>query len=132
MRAAQRRVVRGFQGSLRAGRPSRCYPLTLTDAFSRFLLMCEALVQPRHAPVRRQFELAFIEFGIPWWIRSDNGPPCASLAVGGLSQLSARWIQLGIRPERIEPGGVRRCPSPPVPSFMREEHGRSGAEFAVS
>ena len=93
-----------FKGHFALGDKSRCYPLTLTDAFSRFLLMCEALVQPRYEQVRRQFELAFIEFGIPWWIRSDNGPPFASLAVGGLSQLSVWWIQLGIRPERIEPG----------------------------
>ena len=93
-----------FKGHFALGDRVRCYPLTLTDAFSRFLLVCEAMVQPRYELVRRQFELAFIQFGIPWWIRSDNGPPFASLAVGGLSQLSVWWIQLGIRPERIEPG----------------------------
>ena len=93
-----------FKGHFALGDRSRCYPLTLTDAYSRYLLKCEVLVEARSALVRRQFELAFIEFGMPWWIRSDNGAPFASLAVGGLSKLSVWWIQLGIRPERIEPG----------------------------
>jgi hypothetical protein len=61
-------------------------------------------MQPRAIPVREQFELAFREFGLPRAIRSDNGAPFATKAVGGLSELSVWWIQLGIIPERIEPG----------------------------
>jgi hypothetical protein len=67
-------------------------------------LKCEGLTQPRAAPVREHFERAFREFGLPRAIRSDNGPPFASKAIGGLSELSVWWIQLGIVPERIEPG----------------------------
>jgi hypothetical protein len=54
--------------------------------------------------VRAIFEAAFREFGLPWWIRTDNGPPFASTAVGGLSRLAVWWIKLGIVPERIEAG----------------------------
>jgi transposase InsO family protein len=93
-----------FKGHFALGDGSRCYPLTITDAATRYLVKCEGLVQPRHAPVREQFELAFREFGLPRAIRSDNGPPFASKALGGLSELSVWWIQLGILPERIEPG----------------------------
>jgi transposase InsO family protein len=93
-----------FKGHFALGDATRCHPLTITDAATRYLVKCEALVQPSHAPVREQFELAFHEFGVPRAIRSDNGPPFASKALGGLSELSVWWIQLGILPERIEPG----------------------------
>ncbi len=93
-----------FKGHFPVGDGVRCYPLTITDAVTRYLVKCEALVQPQHAPVREHFERAFREFGLPRAIRSDNGPPFASTAIGGLSHLSVWWIQLGILPERIEPG----------------------------
>jgi transposase InsO family protein len=93
-----------FKGHFPLGDGARCHPLTITDAATRYLVKCEALVQPRHTPVREHFERAFREFGLPRAIRSDNGPPFASKAVGGLSELSVWWIQLGILPERIEPG----------------------------
>jgi transposase InsO family protein len=82
----------------------RCHPLTITDAASRFLIKCEALADEKEGPVREHFELAFREFGIPLRIRSDNGGPFASTSLGGLSRLSIWWIQLGIIPERIDPG----------------------------
>lgn len=82
----------------------RCHPLTITDAATRFLIKCESLVSEKEGPVRDHFELAFREFGIPSRIRSDNGGPFASKALGGLSRLSIWWIQLGIVPERIDPG----------------------------
>jgi transposase InsO family protein len=93
-----------FKGHFPCGDGVRCYPLTLSDAASRYLLKCEALTEPREGPVREHFERAFHEFGIPTRIRSDNGPPFASKAIGGLSKLSVWWVQLGIVPERIEPG----------------------------
>lgn len=93
-----------FKGHFALGDGSRCYPLTISDGASRYLIKCEALAEPKEAPVRRHFELAFREFGLPTRIRSDNGPPFASKALGGLSKLSVWWIQLGILPERIEPG----------------------------
>lgn len=92
-----------FKGHFECGN-QRCNPLTITDAASRFLIKCESLVEPKEGPVREQFERAFREFGIPARIRSDNGAPFASKAIGGLSRLSIWWIQLGIVPERIEPG----------------------------
>ncbi len=93
-----------FKGHFALGDKTRCDPLTLTDAATRYLLKCEALLDTREAAVRAELEKAFREFGLPNKIRSDNGPPFASKALGGLSRLSVWWIQLGILPERIEPG----------------------------
>jgi transposase InsO family protein len=93
-----------FKGHFRLDDRTRCYPLTITDAASRYLIKCEGLADPEHLPVRRHFELAFREFGLPHAIRTDNGPPFASTAPGGLSALSVWWIQLGITVERIDPG----------------------------
>jgi transposase InsO family protein len=93
-----------FKGWFRTGDNMRCDPLTLSDAFSRALLRCEAVARPDHDHVRPILEAAFCEFGLPRAIRSDNGPPFASLAAGGLSALSVWWIKLGITPERIDPG----------------------------
>jgi transposase InsO family protein len=93
-----------FKGHFPLGDGARCHPLTITDAFSRYLIRCEALEKPRFEPVCEHFERAFTEFGLPDRIRTDNGPPFASGAVGGLSKLSVWWIRLGIVPERIEPG----------------------------
>ena len=93
-----------FKGDFPLGNGRRCYPLTLSDNFSRYLLLCQALARPRYEAVRPWMEWAFREYGLPAAIRTDNGAPFASLAVGGISQLSKWWIQLGIRPERIRPG----------------------------
>jgi len=81
-----------------------CHPLTISDGYSRYLLRCQALRRPLHRSTKRVFESAFIEYGLPRAIRTDNGPPFASLAPAGLSRLAVWWIRLGIRPERIQPG----------------------------
>jgi transposase InsO family protein len=93
-----------FKGHFALGDRTRCHPLTISDEFSRYVLKCEALARAKGPPVRAHFELAFREFGLPLGMRTDNGPPFASTAVGGLSELSVWWIQLGIRPLRIDPG----------------------------
>jgi hypothetical protein len=93
-----------FKGQFNVGDGVRCYPLTLTEGVSRYLLKCEGLAQPREAPVRTQLELAFREFGLPLRMRSDNGPPFATMSVGGVSSLAVWWVKLGIIPERIEVG----------------------------
>ena len=93
-----------FKGDFKLGNGRRCYPLTVSDNYSRFLLQCRALEHPSGAAVRPWFEWVFREYGLPQAMRTDNGAPFASLAVGGLSCLSKWWIQLGIRPERIRPG----------------------------
>jgi transposase InsO family protein len=82
----------------------RCYPLTLLDAFGRFLLRCEALVDPDGRQVRRILDSAFLEFGLPLAIRSDGGPPFASTGPARLTELSVWLLQLGIRIEIIAPG----------------------------
>jgi len=82
----------------------RCDPLTLSDAYSRYLLRSQALEGMHERPVRGVMEAAFREYGLPNAIRSDNGEPFASPGIGGLSTLSVWWIKLGIRPERIRRG----------------------------
>lgn len=93
-----------FKGDFLLGNGCRCYPLTISDNFSRYLLLCRALERPRHEEVQHWFEWVFREAGLPEVIRTDNGAPFASLALGGISQLSKWWIKLGIKPERIQPG----------------------------
>jgi transposase InsO family protein len=94
-----------FKGEFRLGPGPYCYPLTVLDAQSRFLLGCTALLSTATVPVQVVFTRLFQRFGIPQVIRSDNGIPFASsVALAHLSKLSVWWIRLGIRPERIEPG----------------------------
>jgi transposase InsO family protein len=93
-----------FKGEFRTGDGRYCYPLTLRDGFSRFVLRCDGFLSRTTDATRRAFERAFREFGLPERIRSDNGSPFASPGLGGLSQLSVWWMRLGIHPERIAPG----------------------------
>ena len=82
-----------------------CYPLTITDFASRYLLCCEALESTREEYAFSGFERVFKDFGLPVAIRSDNGVPFASRsAFFGLSKLSVWWLRLGIGIERIKPG----------------------------
>jgi putative transposase len=82
-----------------------CYPLTITDYSSRYLLVCDALESTREMYAFTVFERAFKDFGLPKAIRSDNGIPFASRsAFFGLSKLSVWWLRLGIDIERIKPG----------------------------
>lgn len=93
-----------FKGEFRTGDGRYCYPLTLRDGFSRFVLRCDALLGRTTVATRARFERAFADYGLPARIRSDNGGPFASPGLGGLSQLSVWWMRLGIVPERIAPG----------------------------
>jgi transposase InsO family protein len=93
-----------FKGEFRTGDGRYCYPLTLRDGFSRFVLRCDALVSYGSEVTRRRFERAFAEYGLPARIRSDNGVPFASTGLGRLSRLAVWWIRLGIVPERIALG----------------------------
>jgi putative transposase len=93
-----------FKGKFQTRDGVWCHVLTLEDAYSRFLLRAEALVDPTGDNVERILDGAFQEFGLPDAIRSDNGPPFASTGAGGLTQLSVWWLKLGLRLERIEPG----------------------------
>ena len=85
-----------------------CYPLTVMDRFSRYLLACRALAAPRSEPTRAVLERLFLDYGLPDRIRSDNGVPFAGpTTLARLSRLSVWFIRLGIAPELIEPG----CPA---------------------
>src|SRR5262249_15909170 len=84
-----------FKGEFRTGDGRYCYPLTLRDGFSRFVLRCDAFLGRTSEATRRRFEQAFADFGLPDRIRSDNGGPFASAGLGGLSQLSVWWMRLG-------------------------------------
>jgi putative transposase len=82
-----------------------CYPLTITDFTSRYLICCDALATTREMYAFTVFERAFKDFGLPLAIRTDNGVPFASrTAFFGLSKLSVWWLRLGVGIERIKPG----------------------------
>ena len=93
-----------FKGEFRLGDGQYCYPLTLRDAWSRFVLRCDGLLAPTLAETQRRFARAFAAFGLPDRMRSDNGVPFAGPGLAGLSRLAIWWIRLGIVPERIAPG----------------------------
>ncbi len=93
-----------FKGWFVTGDGRRCYPLTLLDAYSRYLLRCEAVIDPDGDRVRSILDSAFQEFGVPVAIRSDGGPPFASTGPALLTQLSVWLLKLGIRIEIIAPG----------------------------
>jgi len=94
-----------FKGEFKLGNGHYCYPLTVTDHASRFLLLCDALDSTREDPAITAFEQLFLERGLPAAIRSDNGVPFASPnALFNLSKLSVWWLRLGIAIERIRPG----------------------------
>jgi transposase InsO family protein len=94
-----------FKGEFKLGNGRYCYPLTVTDHASRFLLLCEALESTREELAFTAFERLFRERGLPTAIRSDNGVPFASPnALFNLSKLSVWWLRLGVTIERIKPG----------------------------
>jgi putative transposase len=94
-----------YKGEFMLGNHRYCYPLTITDFASRYLLTCEALSTTQERFAFTVFERTFKEFGLPQRIRTDNGVPFASAhALYGLSKLSVWWLRLGIHIERITPG----------------------------
>lgn len=94
-----------YKGEFRLGNRQYCYPLTITDYRSRYLLACEGMASTRSDFAFSVFERVFKEFGLPAAIRTDNGIPFASPnALFGLSKLAIWWLRLGMRLERIEPG----------------------------
>jgi transposase InsO family protein len=126
-----------FKGWFLTGDGKRCEPLTLTDAHSRYLLRCQALARSDTDHVWPVLDAAFREFGLPQYLRSDNGSPFASRGAGGLSRLSVKLIKAGVTPERIAPGKpqqngrhermhltlLQEVANPPAHS-LREQHKR--------
>lgn len=98
-----------FKGEFKLGNQRYCYPLTVTDHASRYLLLCEALDSVREDTAFEAFEHLFREHGLPHAIRSDNGVPFASPnGLFNLSKLSVWWLRLGISIERIKPGNPQQ------------------------
>jgi len=94
-----------YKGEFMLGNRRYCYPLTITDFASRYLLTCEALATTQERFAFTVFDRTFREYGLPAAIRTDNGVPFASpTALYRLSKLAVWWLRLGIRIERIEPG----------------------------
>lgn len=93
-----------FKGQFKTQDANYCYPLTVADSYSRYLLGCRALSSTKTLGTQSAFQRLFQEFGLPDAIRTDNGTPfAASTAIGRLSRLSVWWIRLGIRPELTQP-----------------------------
>ena len=92
-----------FKGWFRTGDGTRCDPLTVADACSRFVLCCR-IVAPTRVGVRPWFERTFRTYGLPRALRTDNGSPFASTGPGRLSRLAVWWLKLGIQLDRIDPG----------------------------
>jgi putative transposase len=95
-----------FKGQFRTGDRRYCYPLTIADQHTRFLLACRGLLSTQTVTARPIFERAFREHGLPIAIRTDNGVPFATQAIHGLSYLNVWWMRLGIVHQRSRPG----CP----------------------
>ena len=91
-----------YKGEFRCTNGKRCYPLTISDGFSRALLRCQGLCSTNRFDAQKVFDGAFREFGLPDAIRTDNGSPFSGPS--GVSQLSIWWVLLGIRPVRIARG----------------------------
>jgi transposase InsO family protein len=97
-----------FKGQFKTLDGIYCYPLTVQDGFSRYLLACQGLSGTTYAGSRAVFRRLFREYGLPDRIRTDNGSPFASMALARLSRLSVWWIKLGILPDLIEPASPQQ------------------------
>jgi putative transposase len=93
-----------FKGEFLTRDRRYCYPLTIQDGYSRYLFACQGLERPTTELSQPVFEAIFREYGMPQAMRSDNGAPFAAASFSGLTKLSAWWVKLGIRLERIQPG----------------------------
>jgi transposase InsO family protein len=95
-----------FKGQFLTGDGRYCFPLTIADQHTRFLLTCRGVLSTQTVTARPVFERTFREYGLPVAIRTDNGVPFATQAIHGLSYLNVWWMRLGIMHQRIRPG----CP----------------------
>ena len=93
-----------FKGHFRTQDGVYCYPLTIADQHTRFLIACHGLLSTKGHGVRAVFDRLFRDYGLPRAIRTDNGVPFATTGIHGLSQLNVWWMRLGIQHQRILPG----------------------------
>jgi len=92
-----------FKGHFKTGDGIYCYPLTIADQHTRFLLACQGLLSIKGSGARQAFTTAFRTYGLPRAIRTDNGVPFATCGIHGLSRLNVWWMHLGIQHQRIRP-----------------------------
>lgn len=126
-----------FKGEFSLQRGPYCYPLTISDLHSRYVLAVDGLSSTASEPAQARCQRCFEQYGLPQVIRTDNGVPFgAPCALGGLSALAVWWIRLGIRPERIEKGAPQQngehermhrtlkadATRPPSASFEAQQH----------
>src|SRR5260370_9001402 len=112
-----------FKGWFRRRDGERMDPFTRSDAYSRYLLRCQAVDHSNTEQVRGLLEASFREYGMPLAIRSDNGSPFASRAIAGLSRLSVYLMKLGIVPERITAGHPEQNRrTEPCPRTLHPQH----------
>jgi len=97
-----------FKGHFRTRNGIYCYPLTVADQHTRYLLGCHGLLSTKGQGVRPIFDRLFREYGLPRAIRTDNGVPFATTGIHGLSQLNVWWIRLGIQHQRILPASPQQ------------------------
>lgn len=97
-------ITTDFKGQFRTGNGIYCYPLTIQDLCTRYLLRCQALASIRTEEAKPVFEKLFREVGLPGTIQSDNGSPFSATGLHGLCELSVWWIRLGIKHQRSRPG----------------------------
>jgi transposase InsO family protein len=135
-----------FKGEFRTADRHLCFPLTVQDGHTRFLLACRGMLRLDLALTMRRFTHLFREYGLPRKIRTDNGHPFASNAIAGLSQLSVWWITLGIVPELIEPGKPQQngrhermhrtlkkeTATPPAPSLRAQQRRFDGFRYVFN
>lgn len=125
-----------YKGEFMLADKRYCYPLTVTDSVSRYLIACDALTTTKEQYAFTVFERVFKDFGLPLSIRTDNGVPFASPnSFFGLSKLSVWWLRLGIGLERIKPGNPqqngrhermhltlkREATKPPARNFLQQQ-----------
>ena len=124
-----------YKGEFRLLDGVYCYPFTLTDAFSRYLLQCQAETSTALVGTKQALTVAFRRYGLPRAIRTDNGSPFVGHGLSGLSQLAVWWMKLGIDHQRIEPGRPDQngrhermhktlkaeCTRPPEASFAAQQ-----------
>lgn len=97
-----------FKGHFLLSNGKYCYPLTITDNYSRYLLACDGFLSPSCDNTIKTFEKIFAQYGLPKAIRTDNGQPFCSFGFGGLTRLSIWFLKLGIMPERIDLGAPQQ------------------------
>ena len=116
-----------FKGHFPTGDARRCYPLTLRDGFSRYVLRCDGLRSESIVATRPSFARAFAEYGLPVRMRMDNGRPFTGTGLAHLTQLSVWWLRLGIQLERIRPGHPEETGRTNNPSRLKRHTARPPA-----